>query len=455
MMFTSTLYLCYKGEVIGKRCHFTHSIILINIDPSRVNNAVARAGFSPERAEDINTYFDEAGFARAEDKVKFWAIAAYIFMVADAIILLLLAFLCSRIKIAIGIIREASKAVQAMPFLILFPLLPTLWIVTLIIYWLVTAAYIASSGKIDVETVRATYDADNSTAEKYGLAEYSDNNLMNYMLFYHLFGLLWTNQFFQALGYMTIAGAVVEYYWTLDKKSIQKLPIFRSFYRSVRYHLGSIAFGSLIIAVIQAVRLVLEYIDSKTKQAQEGNALVKVAMACCKCFLWVFEQCIKFLNINAYIMVAMKGTSFVTSMKDAFQLLIANAARVATVGIISTFLLLLGKLFIVAFSTFCMFLFIRKPPANLPSFMHGDIEEVSSPLFPMFITALLAYAIASFFLGVYETAIDTILLCFCEDCKVNKATGTYYMSDELLSYVDGAAKKNAFRHFKGKTDSTV
>ena len=146
-------------------------------------------------------------------------------------------------------------------------------------------------------------------------------------------------------------------------------------------------------------------------------------------------------------MVAMKGSSFIVAMKDAFTLLLANALRVGTVGIISTFILVLGKLFIVALSCTCMFLFITNPPENLPAFV-GTMEDISSPILPIGVTALLSYGIASFFLGVYECAIDTILLCFCEDCKVNKATGTYYMSDELLTFVDGPAKKNAFRHYK-------
>ena len=89
------------------------------------------------------------------------------------------------------------------------------------------------------------------------------------------------------------------------------------------------------------------------------------------------------------------------------------------------------------------------PPKDMPSFFMDDLDHVSSPILPMIITAILSYGVASFFLGVYETAIDTILLCFCEDCKINKSTGTYYMSDELLSYVDGTAKKNAFRQYKG------
>ena len=424
-----TLYLSWRGELI---------------DSDQITSVLDKAGVTNENAANVDTFIDEAGFEKEQDQVKFWAIAAYIFLVMDILIVLLLVFLCSRIKIAVGIIREASKAVQAMPFIIAFPVLPTFCILSLVTYWVIAAAYIASSGDISLETVEGTFN----DGESYGLAEYSDKKLNNYMMMYHLFGLLWTNQFLQALGYMTIAGSVAEYYWTLDKSTMRRLPIFRSFYRTMRYHLGSIAFGSLIIALVQVLRLVLEYVDRKTRAAQNGNKFVKAAMLCCKCFLWCFEKCMKFLNINAYIIVAMKGTGFCTSMQDAFKLLLANAARVATVGVISTFLLLLGKLFIVAVSTITMFMFIYNPPDGLPSFFMGDITEVSSPIFPMILTAILSYGVASFFLGVYETAIDTILLCFCEDCKVNKATGTYYMSDELLSFVDGAAKKNAFRHFK-------
>lgn len=68
------------------------------------------------------------------------------------------------------------------------------------------------------------------------------------------------------------------------------------------------------------------------------------------------------------------------------------------------------------------------------------------------ITGLLGYATASFFLDVYGTGIDTILLCFCEDCNVNKGSDKYYMSDELFAFIEGPAKKNAFRAFQPSRD---
>ncbi len=142
--------------------------------------------------------------------------------------------------------------------------------------------------------------------------------------------------------------------------------------------------------------------------------MVKVAMLCFKCCLWCFEKCMKFLNKNTYIIVAMKGTSFCSAMKESFQLIFTNAARVATVSIISMFLLFLGKVFITAFSCMMLFLFMTHPPAQLPAFFLGNLDEVSSPVFPLLVCGLLSYGVASMFLGVYETAIDTILLCFCE-----------------------------------------
>lgn len=53
---------------------------------------------------------------------------------------------------------------------------------------------------------------------------------------------------------------------------------------------------------------------------------------------------------------------------------------------------------------------------------------------------------------MYGTGIDTILLCFCEDCNVNKGTDKYYMSDELFAYIDGPAKRNAFTAFQPARD---
>lgn len=45
----------------------------------------------------------------------------------------------------------------------------------------------------------------------------------------------------------------------------------RSMRRTVFFHLGSIALGSFVIAIIQFVRLVLDYLDKKTRKIQQES----------------------------------------------------------------------------------------------------------------------------------------------------------------------------------------
>ena len=96
---------------------------------------------------------------------------------------------------------------------------------------------------------------------------------------------LWVVNFILALGEMCLAGAFASYYWAWNKpRDIPVLPLTDAFVRSLRYHVGSLAFGSLIITLCQLVRILLEYIDRKTKDSQ--TKLVKFIICCLRCCLY-------------------------------------------------------------------------------------------------------------------------------------------------------------------------
>ena len=46
------------------------------------------------------------------------------------------------------------------------------------------------------------------------------------------------------------------------------------------------------------------------------NAVAKAILKCLQCFLWCLEKCLKFLNKNAYIVIAMTGKSFCPSAQQ-------------------------------------------------------------------------------------------------------------------------------------------
>ena len=124
------------------------------------------------------------------------------------------------------------------------------------------------------------------------------------------------------------------------------------------------------------VRIVLEYIDQKTKGLQEKNAMLKLLMKAVKCYLWCLEKVVKFVSKQAYIIVAMKGSGFCASTVDAFQLLFANIAQLGITVSISLFLILLGKLTITAACGSFMFLLIDAQS----KYSRGGADELSSEM---------------------------------------------------------------------------
>ena len=96
------------------------------------------------------------------------------------------------------------------------------------------------------------------------------------MQIYNLFGFFWGLFFLEALDQMVLAGAFASWYWVLDKRDVPSTPLLASFYRVFRYHLGTLAFGSLIIAIIRMIRVMIEYIEEKLKEYHQDNPVVKV-----------------------------------------------------------------------------------------------------------------------------------------------------------------------------------
>lgn len=134
----------------------------------------------------------------------------------------------------------------------------------------------------------------------------------------NLFAMLWMTQFLVGCQHMVIAGAVSSWYFTRYQTNIKLSftflfqlifrdkanlgwPIYHSIRNLVRYHLGSVALGSLVIAVVQFVRIILKIVESKLK-GREGSC-AKSALKCCQCCLYCFEKILKYLTRNAYIEV--------------------------------------------------------------------------------------------------------------------------------------------------------
>lgn len=86
------------------------------------------------------------------------------------------------------------------------------------------------------------------------------------------------------------------------------------------------AFGSLIVTICEIIKALLR---SATRGARENSdAAVQTIMACFSCCCESITDIIEYVNRNAYVMSAIHGTDFLTSAKNAFNLIMRNVGKV-------------------------------------------------------------------------------------------------------------------------------
>jgi len=247
------------------------------------------------------------------------------------------------------------------------------------------------------------------------------------------FSFLWNNAFLIAAGQCIIAGAVGAWFFTPNAEKGKKSTTMIGVRNTFRYHLGSIAFGSLIIAIIQFIRYVMKYFE-KQAEAQK-NMVMKYILKCLQCCMWCFEKCMKFLNKNAYIQIALLGTPFCTSAKKAFFLILRNALRFATVAILSGVINSIGFICITVGTAVLGYIYLNA--------MHPEI----SPLFPLFVYTCVGYVVGKLYMNVFGLAVDTSLQCVIAAEELNHNGD--FVPKALKNFLPPAEKKDDVQRWAG------
>ncbi|XP_045333834.1 choline transporter-like protein 5 isoform X1 [Leopardus geoffroyi] len=365
-----------------------------------------------------------------------WFTFMVILCLLEVFIILMLIFLRERIRISIALLKEGSKAIGYIPTTLVYPLLTFIFLSICISYWAVIAVYLATSGvpvykvitpegqckhentTCDPEIFNTTEIAKACPGAQCNFAFYGGKSLYHQYIptfqIFNLFVFLWLINFVIALGQCALAGAFASYYWALKKPDdIPPYPLFTAFGRAIRYHTGSLAFGSLILASIQIFRIVLEYLDRHLKEAQ--NNISKFLQCCLKCCFWCLETVVKFLNRNAYIMIAIYGKNFCKSAREAFNLLMRNVLKVAVMDNVTDFVLILGKILVTGCIGVLAFLLFTQ---RLPTIIEGP-TSLNYYWVPLLTVIIGSYLVAHGFFSVYAMCVDTIFICFCEDLERN------------------------------------
>jgi len=253
-----------------------------------------------------------------------------------------------------------------------------------------------------------------------------DERIRN-LMFFMVFGFLWMSAFLSAVFQHVVAGAIATWYFSRDVTGPRPVgsSSFTSLFRAFTTSLGSLAFGSLLIAIVEFLNFLLQ----TAKRSNSRNKLVVYVATCMQCLLGCIEGIVRYVNKFAYIYVAMHGHSFCKAAKECFDLVSRNFFTTVIMDVISGFVLFMGKILFTAISVILTIGIVDN---------YGD-RQLS--IVTVGLTAAISFVVLHIISHVIGVGINAVFVCYLEDLENNK-DGNLYMSPELHQTLQGKLNEN-------------
>lgn len=162
------------------------------------------------------------------------------------------------------------------------------------------------------------------------------SNTSSFVILFAIFSGCYIFQVLQNTVHVILSGIFSSWYFfdTYDSTVKPKSPALGSMKRAFTYCFGSICFGSLIVSIIQTIRISLQVLKSKMQNARfqrdrdnqmDDSGLLFCFLICIVSILeWIaneFEYWLQWFNRYAYSYLSMYGKPYYESAKDTFEIL--------------------------------------------------------------------------------------------------------------------------------------
>jgi hypothetical protein len=218
-------------------------------------------------------------------------------------------------------------------------------------------------------------------------------------VFLMLISLLWGTQLLKYIVEF-VTSAVTGHFWFL---STPTSPVKGSIWRAFTHSFGSLALGSLIVAVLEALKRAAKAAQNRSSRRGD-NALAFIA-CCAVCILGCVESLVEYLNKWAVVNIALTGSSFARGGRDAWDLfksrgwtavinddLTGDALRIAAFMVAAAGAVVGAGVTYVAMPT---------------SPIRKDTAAVAAAL-----CFVVSYGMATVMVGVLGSAVRTVFVCF-------------------------------------------
>jgi hypothetical protein len=238
----------------------------------------------------------------------------------------------------------------------------------------------------------------------------SSSGGVSLMIIYLVLYLYWTVEIIANVVHVTVSGVMATVFFqgatspsTGQLEVPVRNPTAKAAGRALTTSFGPIAFGSLLIAIIQTLKFLAR--SAQRKAGQQGNDCMAICCCCLACILGCMEHILRIFNTYAFVEVAIYGKGFWESGQAAYELFKARGFDAITNDAITGQVLWLGSLVL---GLICA----------LAGFFYGMSSNPNSQLvrwlffFLGFIIGLVVFMILT---TVISSGVTATFVCLAED----------------------------------------
>ncbi|KAJ1883891.1 putative choline transporter, neither null mutation nor overexpression affects choline transport, partial [Kickxella alabastrina] len=256
----------------------------------------------------------------------------------------------------------------------------------------------------------AKYQSCSTLTDRNGRQYQSCSNVKQILAWvYMVFSFYWTSSVILNVLHTSISGTFATFYFFEGAPGgyPTKHVMLSSLKRALTNSFGSICFGSLIVAIIQTVRAVLNSLRN-----QGGDNFGAEMLICCiDCILGCIEGLVEFFNKYAYVEIAIYGKPFMQAGKDTWTLIKDRSVDVLINDCMIGNVLQMGAFLCAAVVALVAWLYITitKPEYN----------NSGSYTVPIIIAAfVIAMSMFMVLLKCIDSGAATTFVCLAEDPEV-------------------------------------
>jgi len=258
------------------------------------------------------------------------------------------------------------------------------------------------------------------------------------MLVFYVIGIMWVIELSKSLTTFVVSYAVILWYYTQKPKGFgPTLPLIRGLIVGLFFHLGTIAFGSLMVALTRPFRIIF---TSLSRQSKAGNPVASVLATLCGPCISFTNRYVVFMTKDAYVDVVLSSTGYLTASQNAHGFIEADTGKVKDFS---------GSMWVVTFAVVSGVFTLSVTMLWALMLLNDEQMEdrdyrVENPYFVALLAGLLSASLAASFMVVFEHCADTLLYVFLWNRSHGHNTVAKYCPDELARLME-------YKKVEGKT----